>query len=73
MTQRSTVKEQKDKQRSSRFYKDKYPPSPLKLVVTVLKLNNISLVCQATLARFLWLTENVGVKIQFGKKSVVHS
>jgi hypothetical protein len=28
---------QKDKQRPSRIYKDKLPPSPLKLVVTVLK------------------------------------
>jgi hypothetical protein len=37
MARRRTVKEQKDKQRSSRIYKDKYPPSPLKLVVTVLK------------------------------------
>ena len=43
-----TVKGQKDKQRPSRIYKDKFiPPSPLKLVVTVLKWNNIRRVCFA--------------------------
>jgi hypothetical protein len=64
-----TAKGQKDKQRSSRIYKDTFPPSPLKLVVTVLKWKKtIRLVCQTTLARLLYLTENVGVQIQFGKK-----
>jgi hypothetical protein len=33
---RRRVKGQKDKQRSSKIYKDKFPASPLKLVVTVL-------------------------------------
>jgi hypothetical protein len=68
MAQRMIVKRQKDKQRSSRIYKDKFPPSPLKLVVTVLKWNSIRLVCQSTLARLLCLAENVGVQIPFGKK-----
>jgi hypothetical protein len=62
------VKRQNDKQLSSRIYKVKLPPSPLKLVVTVLKWNNIRLVCQSTLARLLCLAENVGVQMQFGKK-----
>ena len=67
MAQRRTVQGQKDKQRPSRIYKDKFPPSPLTLVVTELKWNNIRLVCQTTLARLLCLAENVGVQIQFGK------
>jgi hypothetical protein len=68
MARRRTVKGQKDKQPSSRIYKDKFPLSPLKLLVTVLKWNNIRLVCQTTLARFLCLAVNVGVQIQFGRK-----
>jgi hypothetical protein len=67
MARRMRVKGQKDKQRSSRIYKDKYPHSPLQLVVTVLKLNNIRLACQTTLGRLLCLTENVGVQTQFVK------
>ena len=68
MTRRRTVKGQKDTQRYSRIYKNKFSPSPLKLVVTVLKLITGWLVCQTTLARLLCLGENVGVQIQFGKK-----
>ena len=68
LARRKTVKRQKDKQRSSRIYKDRFPPSPLKLVVTVLKWNNIRLVCQTTLARLLCFAENVRVQIQFRKK-----
>jgi hypothetical protein len=33
----------RDKQRFSRIYKDKYPPSPLKLVVTVLSSYGLQL------------------------------
>ena len=69
MVRRRTVKGQKNKQRSSLIYNDKYLLSPLQLVVTVLKLNNIRLVGQTTLARLLCLVENVCVQIQFGKKS----
>jgi hypothetical protein len=59
MARRRTVKGQRDTQRSSMIYKGTFPPSPLKLVVTVLKWNNIRLVCQTTLARLLFLAENV--------------
>jgi hypothetical protein len=59
MARRRTVKGQRDKQQSSMIYKGTFPPSPLKLVVTVLKWNNIRLVCQTTLARLLFLAENV--------------
>jgi hypothetical protein len=52
------------KQRSSLIYNDKYLLSPLQLVVTVLKWNNIKLVGQTTLARLLSLVENVCVQIQ---------
>jgi hypothetical protein len=55
------------KQRPSRISENNFSPSPLKLVVTVLKWNNIRLVCQTTLTRLLYLAENVGVQIQFGK------
>jgi hypothetical protein len=65
---RRTVNGQRDKQPSSRICKDKFSPSPLKLVVNVLKLKSIRLVCQTTLARLLCLVENVGVQIQFEKK-----
>jgi hypothetical protein len=65
---RRTVKWQKDKQRSSRIYNDKFPLYPFNIVVTVLKWNNIRLVCQTTLARCLCLAEHVGVQIQFWKK-----
>jgi hypothetical protein len=51
LARRRTVKGQKDKQLSSRIYEDKFLHSPLKLVVNVLKWNNIRLVCQTTLAR----------------------
>jgi hypothetical protein len=69
LARRRTVKGKRDKQRSSRIYEDTVSPSPLKLVVTVLKWNNIRLVCQTTLARFLCLVKNVWVQIQFEKKS----
>jgi hypothetical protein len=36
-SRRRTVKGERDKQRSSRIYEDKFSTSPLKLVVTVLK------------------------------------
>jgi hypothetical protein len=60
------------KQRLSRISENKFTPSPLKLVVTVLKWNNIRLVCQTTQARLLCLAENVGVQYNLGKKSVFY-
>jgi hypothetical protein len=60
LARRRTVKRERDKQRPSRISENKFPPSPLKLVVTVLKWNNIRLVCQTTQATLLCLAENVG-------------